>query len=144
MTISSPKEVIRVGAIEIHYILEGSETDGSLALFETTVPPNTRVPAPHRHVTYDESVYGLAGTCTFIVEGSEKTLTPGLALFIPRGAMHQFINRGTDTARFLVTITPGVLSPEFFREVGAVMAAGGPPDLKRIGDIMQRHGLQAV
>ena len=141
---SAPKEVIKVGAIEIRYILEGSETASSLALFETTVPPSTRVPAPHRHVTYDETVYGLAGTCTFIVEGSENTLTPGQALFIPRGAVHQFINRGTDPVRFLVTVTPGVLSPDFFREVGAVMAAGGPPDLKRVAEIMQRHGLQAV
>jgi quercetin dioxygenase-like cupin family protein len=144
MNMSSPTEVIRVGAIEIRYILEGSDTGGALALFETTVPPHTRVPAPHRHVIYDETVYGLAGTCTFIVEGGESSLTPGLALFIPRGAVHQFVNRGTDTARFLVTITPGVLGPEFFREVSAVMTAGGPPDLKRIADIMQRHGLQAV
>jgi quercetin dioxygenase-like cupin family protein len=144
MNTAAPKEVIRVGAIEIRYILEGSDTGGALALFETVVPPNTRVPAPHRHVTYDETVYELAGTCTFNVEGREFPLSPGEALFIPRGAVHQFVNRGTDTVRFLVTITPGVLGPEFFREVGAVIAAGGPPDLKRIAEIMQRHGLEAV
>jgi quercetin dioxygenase-like cupin family protein len=136
--------VIRVGAIEIRYILEGSDTNGALALFETVVPPNTRVPAPHRHVTYDETVHVLNGTCTFAVEGTESSLAPGQTLFIPRGAVHQFVNRGPDTVRFLATVTPGVLSSEFFREVGAVMGAGGPPDLKRIADIMQRHGLQAV
>ena len=144
MPSSSAQEIIRVGAIEIRYLLEGSDTNGALAVFETTVPPGTRVPAPHRHVTYDETVYGLAGTCTFIVEGTENSLTPGQALFIPRGAAHQFVNRGADTVRFLVTVTPGVLSPDFFREVGAVMAVGGPPDLKRIAEIMQRNGLQAV
>ena len=144
MSPASQKEVIRVGQIEIRYFLEGSDTGGALALFETVVPPNTRVPAPHRHVTYDETVHVLAGTCTFNVEGSESSLTPGQTLFIPRGAVHQFVNRSADTVRFLVIVTPGVLSPEFFREVGAVMAAGVPPDLKRIGDIMQRHGLQAV
>lgn len=144
MNTASAKEVIQVGAIEIRYLLEGSETGGALAVFETVVPPRTRVPAPHRHVTYDETVYGLDGTCTFTVEGQEFQLTPGQTLFIPRGAVHQFVNRGTDIVRFLVTVTPGVLSPEFFREVGAVMAAGGPPDLKRIAEIMQGHGLQAV
>jgi quercetin dioxygenase-like cupin family protein len=144
MKAASPGEVIRVGAIEVRYIVEGSDTDGALAQFETTVPPNARVPAPHRHVTYDETVYGLAGTCTFIVEGSECTLTPGLVLFIRRGAVHQFINRGTDTARFLVTVTPGVLSPAFFREVGAVLGGPGTPDMKLITEIMRRHGLQAV
>jgi quercetin dioxygenase-like cupin family protein len=95
-------------------------------------------------VTYDETVHELAGTCTFPIEGRECPLAPGDTLFIPRGAVHHFINRSTETVRFLATITPGVLSSEFFREVGAVMAAGGPPDLKRIADIMQRHGLQAV
>jgi quercetin dioxygenase-like cupin family protein len=144
MNPATPKEVIRVGAIEIRYILEGSDTGGALALFETVVPPNTRVPAPHRHVTYDETVHVLSGTCAFTVEGNESSLAPGQALFIPRGAAHHFVNRGSDTVRFLVTVTPGVLSSEFFREVGAVMAAGGPPDLKRIAEIMQRHGLQAV
>lgn len=144
MNPASPQEVIRVGAIEIRYVLEGSDTGGTLALFETIVPPNVRVPAPHRHVTYDETVHVLNGTCTFTVEGSECSLTPGQALFIPRGAVHQFVNRDADTVRMLVTVTPGVLRSEFFREVAAVMSTGGPPDVKRIADIMQRHGLQAV
>lgn len=144
MNVASPQEVIRIGQIEIRYLLEGTDTSGALALFESTIPPNVRVPAPHRHVTYDETVCELAGTCTFIVEGRELVLAPGQALFIPRGAAHQFVNRGTETVRFLATITPGVLSPNFFREVGAVVNAGGPPDLKRIAEIMARHGLQAV
>ncbi len=140
---SSP-DVIRVGAIEIRYLLHGEDTNGALVVFEATVPPNTRVPAPHRHVTYDETIYVLAGTCTFMVEGRESQLAPGQVLFIPRGAAHQFVNRGNDVVRFLATITPGVLSADFFREVGAELAAGGPPDLKRIADIMLRHGLQSV
>jgi quercetin dioxygenase-like cupin family protein len=144
MNPASPQEVIRVGAIEIRYLLEGSDTGGSLALFETIVPPNARVPVPHRHVTYDETVQVLNGTCTFTVEGTESSLTPGQALFIPRGAVHHFVNRGADTVRMLVTVTPGVLRSEFFREVSAAMAAGGPPDLQRIAEIMRRHGLQLV
>ena len=125
-------------------LLLGLAIGGSLALFETVVPPNVRVPAPHRHVTYDETVHVLEGTCTFTVEGSESSLGPGQALFIPRGAAHHFENRGAETVRMLVTVTPGVLSSEFFREAAAVMAAGGPPDLKRIAEIMERHGLQPV
>jgi quercetin dioxygenase-like cupin family protein len=144
MNIGAPHEVIRVGQIEIRYLLEGGDTNGALAVFEAMIPPNARVPAPHRHVTYDETIYALSGACTFIVEGREATLAPGHALFIPRGAAHQFINRGTEPARFVATVTPGVLSANFFREVGAVVNAGGPPDLKRIGEIMRRHGLEPV
>lgn len=138
------QEVIRIGPIEIRYLLEGTATAGALALFEVTVPPNVRVPAPHRHVTYDETIYGQEGVCTFVIEGREVALAPGEAVFIPRGAVHQFQNRGSETARFLATVTPGVLKSDYFREVGAVVNAGGPPDLKRLSEIMQRHGLEAV
>ena len=144
MKVAKPKEVIVIGQIEIRYLLEGSDTKGALALFEVVVPPNVRVPAPHRHVTYDETIYGLAGVCTFVVEGHEFLMGTGESIFIARGASHGFQNRGTETARFLVTVTPGVLSPDFFREVSALMRAGGPPDLKRLNEIMLRHGLEAV
>ena len=144
MKISTPQEVIRIGQIEIRYLLEGADTNGALAVFEAVIPPNARVPAPHRHVTYDETICELAGTCTFTVEGRELTIAPGQALFIPRGAAHGFVNRGSEPVRFLATVTPGVLPPDFFREVGAVVNTGGPPDQKHIAEIMQRHGLQAV
>jgi quercetin dioxygenase-like cupin family protein len=139
-----PKEVIVLGQIEIRYLLEGSDTKGALAQFEVVVPPDVRVPAPRRHVTYDETIYGLAGTCTFVVEGREFPTGVGESIFIPRGAAHYFQNRGMETARFLATVTPGVLSLDYFREIRALMSAGGPPDLKRLSEIMLRHGLEAA
>ena len=39
-------------------------------------------------------------------------------------------------------ITPGLLGPEFFREVAAVLNVGGPPNIERIVAVMQRHGLR--
>lgn len=141
---TAESDVIRIGQIEIRYLLHGADTDGRLATFAVTVPSNVRVPAPHRHLTYDESVVGLAGTCTFIVDGIEHRLAAGQALFIRRGAVHQFINRDTETARFIATVTPGVLRAEYFREIAAVVNAGGPPNLARIAEIMARHGLEAV
>lgn len=144
MNITPPQEVIRIGQIEIRYLLEGGATHGALSLFEVTVPSGVRVPSPHRHLAYDETIWEIAGTCTFTLEGHELMLAPGQALFIPRGAAHQFVNRGSETVRFLTIVTPGVLSPDFFREVAAVVNAGGPPDLKRMGEVMLRHGLQPV
>ena len=40
-------------------------------------------------------------------------------------------------------MTPGILGPDYFREVAAVFeaAAGGPPDLAAIAAVMSRHGL---
>jgi quercetin dioxygenase-like cupin family protein len=144
MNIPSPREIIRVGQIEIRYLLEGTDTGGALAMFEAVIPAQARVPVPHFHVAYDETIYGLSGSSTFTVEGREVVLSADETLFIPRGAVHQFQNRGTESARFLATVTPGILRSDFFREIGATMNAGGPPDVRRIGEIMLRHGLQPV
>ena len=37
MKIASPKEVIRIGQIEIRYLLEGADTHGALAVFAATI-----------------------------------------------------------------------------------------------------------
>ena len=46
-------------------------------------------------------------------------------------------------AKALAIVTPGILGPDYFREVAAVLdaAAGGPPDLAAIAAVMRRHGL---
>lgn len=69
---------------------------------------------------------------------------PGNVLFIPRGAVHGFDNRGSTAVRALSVITPGLLGPAYFQEIAAVLSAGGPPDLARIAEVMQLHGLRPV
>jgi hypothetical protein len=43
----------------------------------------------------------------------------------------------------LAIVSPGILGPDYFRDVAAVVqaAVGGPPDLAEIGAVMRRHGL---
>jgi hypothetical protein len=41
----------------------------------------------------------------------------------------------------LCVLTPGVLGPEFFREMAAVVGGPTPPDPAKMGEIMRRHGL---
>ena len=62
---------------------------------------------------------------------------------IPRGAVHQFDNAGNGDATSLAIVTPGLLGPDYFRDIAAVVAAtaGGPPDVVAIGKVMKRHGL---
>ena len=80
---------------------------------------------------------------TFTRRGHAARHRAGATLFIPRGAIHAFANTGDADATALAIITPGLLSADYFREAAAVIdaAAGGPPDLVAIGDVMQRHGL---
>ena len=137
------REAIGVGDLTIRFLVEGDQTAGSVAIFEFDVPAGARVAAPHSHDGYEETIYQLDGALTWTVDGASTELGPGEALSIPRGAVHHFDNAGADDARALAIVTPGILGPGYFREVGAVLgaAAGGPPDLAELAKVMRRHGL---
>ena len=55
------KETIKAGQITIDFLMEAADTNGSAAIFEFTVPAGARVPIPHYHENFDETIYGLAG-----------------------------------------------------------------------------------
>ena len=133
-------EIIRIGPIELRFLRSKHDTNGSLDLFEMTVPPSGRMPVPHYHRDWDETVYGLTGVVTFTVNGTPRDIGPGESLFIQRGVVHGFDNRSGATATCLSVLTPGVLGPEYFREIAALVAAG-PPDEAKMREIMLRHGL---
>ena len=136
-------EEIRVGELTIWFLVEGKQSSGAVAVFEFDVPAGSRVAAAHSHDGYEETIYGLAGTLTWTVEGEETEVGHGETLFIPRGAVHHFDNTGETDAKALAIVTPGILGPDYFREVAEILdaAAGGPPDLAAIGDVMRRHGV---
>ena len=143
MTATATREEIRLGQIAVRFLLEGEESGGSVAVFEFDVPCGAKVPVAHSHDAYEETIYGLRGTLGWTVEGTVTEVGPGDVLCIPRGAVHHFDNTGTTDATSLAIVTPGVLGPDYFRDVAAVVAgaAGGPPDLAAIGEVMKRHGL---
>jgi len=53
--------VVRIGQLEIRYLIDGSSHEG-MGLFELTVPPGSNVPPPHSHTYNEECVYVLEGT----------------------------------------------------------------------------------
>ena len=136
-------EEIKVGQMAIRFLIEGEQSGGSVALFEFDVPVGAKVAAAHSHDGYEETIYGLEGALTWTIEGTPTQVGPGEALFIPRGAVHHFDNTGEVDAKALAVVTPGILGPDFFREVAAILdaAAGGPPDFAALGEVMRRHGL---
>jgi quercetin dioxygenase-like cupin family protein len=140
---TSTREEIKVGAMVIRFVIEGEQSAGSIAAFEFDVPAGAMLPAAHSHDGYDETIYGLEGVVTWTIEGTPTDVGPGETLFIPRGAVHHFDNAGDIDAQALAIVTPGILGPDFFREVAAILdsAAGGPPDVAAIAEVMRRHGL---
>ena len=137
---TATNETIRIGALGIRFLVEGSDSNGSVAMFECFIPAGAAVPAAHSHDAYEETVYGLEGISTWTLEGQPTDVGPGDVLVIPRGAVHRFDNHGTDDVKVLAVVTPGILGPDYFRDVAAVIGAGGPPD-GALGAVMQRHGL---
>jgi len=67
----------------------------------------------------------------------------GKLLRLPITATEIVDNHGDVDAKVLAIVTPGVLGPDYFREVAALFddTPGGPPNLARIGEVMRRHGL---
>ena len=143
MTATSTHEEIRIGQLAIRFLVEGEESAGSVAVFEFDVPARANVPVAHSHDAYEETLYGLEGVLTWTIAGEKQEIGPGEVLCIPRGVVHKFENEGELDAKSLAIVTPGILGPDYFRDVAAVVdaAAGGPPDLAAIGAVMQRHGL---
>ena len=97
------KEIIRAGQIEVRFLLESKDSNGQLAMFEFTVPAGARVPAPHSHTHYDETIYGLEGVLTFTVNGPPRDIAAGDSCFFPR--------RAVDGSTILDRPTPGGLRP---------------------------------
>jgi len=134
-------EIIRVGQIEVKFLLESADTNGAVSMFEFTVPVGARMPLPHSHRHYDETIYGVEGVMTFTVEGKTVDIGPGESCFIPRGVVHGFNNLKQTDAKALAIITPALLGPDFFKEVAAVVNTGGPPDVEKVKAVMLKHGL---
>ena len=143
MSVTGTREEIRIGPLAIRFLVESEASGGSVAVFEFDVPAKANVPVAHSHDAYEETVYGLEGVLTWTVDGEQREISPGQVLCIPRGAVHKFENDGDTDAKQLAIVTPGILGPDYFRDVAAVVdaAAGGPPDPAAIGAVMRRHGL---
>ncbi len=142
--INPADETIRIGPLVVRFLLTGEQSNGSVAIFELTVPGAQRLPVPaHSHDHYEETIYGLDRVMTWTVDGKPIVVGPGQALCIPRGAVHRFDNNGSQDAKSLCVISPALLGPEYFRESAEVVnaAAGGPPDRAKMAEIMRRYGL---
>lgn len=142
--VNPSEEAIRIGPLGIRFLLSGEDTNGSVSVFEVTVPARQKLAAPaHKNDAYEETLYGIKGVLTWTIDGKAIELGPGQALCIPRGAVHRFDNFGTEDAKQLSIVTPAIMGPAYFREASQVVnaAAGGPPDTAKMVEIFRRHGM---
>ncbi len=144
LSVNPANETIRLGPLEVHFLVTGENSSGTVAVFEVAVPAGQRLMAPaHSHDHYEETIYGIDGVLTWTVDGKPIDVGPGQALCIPRGAVHRFDNNGAKDVKVVCAVTPAAIGPQYFREMAeaASAAAGGPPDRAKMLEIMRRHGL---
>ena len=138
------KEIIKFGGMEIHFCLDANYTNKQLTMFKCVIHPDIKMPAPHYHEHFDETIYGLKGVATYTIDGKTVEIGPGDYYFIPRGAVHGFENKTGETIEFLAYASPGIFGPDYFKDIAEVINAGGPPDIARMKEIMRHHGLVPV
>jgi mannose-6-phosphate isomerase-like protein (cupin superfamily) len=135
------QNTVKIGSLELRFLVDEVQSSGTLVMFEMTVPPNARVPAPHHHREVDEMVYVLEGRLTMTLDGQKRDLTPGESLFVPRSHVHGFENLGPGPVRSLAVLTPGSIGRRYFEELAVEVNVDGKPDLAKIKNIMLQHGL---
>lgn len=138
-SVAAASEPIQVGQLGIRYLIDGAAM-GGMGVFELTVPPGSNVPPPHSHTRNEECVYVLEGTLRYSVDGVVRDLAPGDWMFTPRGSVHHFSNPHNGTARALIVLTPDI-GAQYFRDVGTVVNASGPPDVGKLIGVMAKYGL---
>ena len=131
---------IKVGQIEIRYLIDGTVTGAGSGVFEMTVPPGARVPPPHSHGNNEEVLVVLEGLLRYTVDEETRDLKPGERMYTRKGSVHGFSNPHAEPARALVILTPDI-GLNYFREVAEVANAPDPPDGAKLVEIMTRHGL---
>ena len=142
--VNPSEETIKVGPVEVRFLLTSDDSNGSVSVFEVLVPAGQKLAAPaHKNDAYEEVLYGIEGVLTWTVDGTPVNVGPGQALCIPRGAMHRFDNSGSADAKQLCVITPAIMGPAYFREAAEVIgaAAGGPPARAKMTEVFRRHGM---
>lgn len=130
---------LKVGQLGIRYLIDGSGS-GSMGIFELRIPPGSNVPPPHSHSGNEEIVYVLEGTLRYAVGAETRDLTPGQTMHTPKGVAHAFSNPFGAPARALIILSPDI-GEQYFRDVAAVVNAGGPPDKAALAAVMGRYGL---
>jgi quercetin dioxygenase-like cupin family protein len=135
----SPQEIIRIGQLEIRYLNEVGN-GCHMGCFEMRVPPGANVPPPHSHTANEEIVYVLEGTLRYTVGSETRDLQPGDSMATPCGVVHGFSNPHAGVVRALVINSPDI-GAQYFREVGLIINAGGPPDKVKLMATMQKFGL---
>lgn len=122
--------------------LLGSETGGSIMMFEETVPPGTKS-TYHLHHDSDEVAYVLRGEVTFLMGDEVTAGGPGSCTFMPRGVPHAWKSTGAETGHVLFLYTPA-RAGGLIEEQQRTGRNFGSMNERELADILERHGWELL
>lgn len=115
-------EVVTALGSRYVYKLLGHHTGGAFSLVEETLL-GAEGPPLHVHENEEETFYVLAGRGLFVVGETQRELTRGDLVLVPRGVPHTLAPREGEPLRMLVILSPAGLE-QFFVEVQRREQAG--------------------
>src|SRR3954447_11432270 len=105
-----------VGGAITHKV-DGDQSDGAIAIFESEIPPQEGPPL-HVHANEEEVLYVLEGMFRFRLGEQVSAAPAGSLMFVPRGVPHTWQNSGDTPGRLLITFTPAGMERFFDRAEG--------------------------
>ena len=102
------------GVITLRILLSGSQTEGTVAVFEDIVQPGVG-PGRHIHHGQDETFFFLVGSFDVEVGGTLHHMRPGDVAFVPRETVHAFKNVGDTAGRLRYVFSPALEMEAMFR-----------------------------
>ncbi|WP_425043372.1 cupin domain-containing protein [Primorskyibacter sp. S87] len=121
------------GAITLRILLTGTQTGGTMELFEDIVQPGVG-PGRHVHLHQDETFFFLEGSFDVEIDGVLHHMAPGDVALVPKGAVHAFKNVGQAPGRLRYLFSPALRMETMFRAFHEALSDGGldPEEMARI------------
>ena len=133
-------ETIRVGRLQVTFLKTAYDMHDKLDLFEATLAPGGSSLIPHMHVDYDEIVFGMNGIVKWTIGDRDMPIGRGDKVSIKRGTPHFYMNEESVPARFMMLHTPGLMGPQYFRDLATCFDQEGTPNLDCVVAVMMRYG----
>jgi quercetin dioxygenase-like cupin family protein len=113
-------------------------TDGSIMMFEATVPVGAKSTL-HLHYDSDEVAYVLSGEVTFLIGDDVTVGGPGTCAFMPRGVRHAWKGTGAHAGRVLFLYTPAGAGKLIEEQQRAGSTFSSMTETER-AEMLQRYG----
>lgn len=120
---------------------DGSTTAHRLGMAEIVVAPHTLGPPQHHHAQHNEGFYVVSGVARFTVGEDDVDAQAGTLVMVPPGAPHTFANPGDEPLVMVNTFTPD-LYVQYFRDLQAMVAAGGELTPAATAEVMRRYATE--